>query len=89
MTDAPSITALFADAQGEGAIGADSLNLLTGLNLNDQLAQAMGINADDVNATELTLVTLMLDSSGSMNRMADEARKAQHEVIDALEEMCS
>ena len=83
MTDI-SITALFEDAHGQGAIGSDSKNLLSGMDLNDQLAQAMGIDVDTVNATELTLVTMVVDNSPSMEPMEDEARQGHTLMIDAL-----
>jgi hypothetical protein len=79
-----SITALFQDAHGEGTIGTDSLNLLTPLDYNGQLQLAMGISADDVDAAEVTLVTMLMDNSTSMSRMADAAREGQHEMIQAL-----
>lgn len=81
---AASITALFDEAHDDGTIGTASQNILTGLNLGDQVALGMGINPDAVNATEITLVTSLVDSSVSMSSMAAEARKGNNEIKGAL-----
>jgi len=79
-----SITALFQDAHDDGTIGGDSLNLLATEDLNGQLQHAMGISVDEVTAAEVTLVTMEVDDSVSMEPMAQDAREAQHLMVDAL-----
>ncbi len=79
-----SITALFQDAQDEGAIGTDSLNLLLPLDYNQQLQVAMGVNAADITASEVMLTTLLMDSSISMGGMAQDARDAHGLMVDTL-----
>lgn len=84
MSTSTSITSLFQDAHAEGAIGAQSLQLLMPFDLNGQLQGALGMSAGEIPATEVTLVSIMIDDSVSMEPMEDEARSALTLMKQAL-----
>ncbi len=56
--------------------GEESMNLLEGRNLAEEFEQAKGITVDDIDATEdVTLVTILVDDSSSMDSGSDSLLK--------------
>ena len=82
-----NIIDLFASAHAEGDLSAASLATLTIPDIATQINAAMGIPAVDVkNASEVFLVTMLVDDSGSIEGAGNEQtmRDGVNEVIDAL-----
>lgn len=57
---------LFQNAQAEGALSGASMQTLNLVDIGAQIQGALGIQAMDVQASEVVLVTLMMDDSGSI-----------------------
>lgn len=84
---ASDVGALFKEAQKEGDLSMQSMQVLTGnLDIGAQIQAGLGVAAEDVAASEVVLVTQMPDDSGSIRFAgnADLVRKGHNAVIDAL-----
>ena len=82
----PDVSALFASAQNDGVLSAAAVQALHIPDLGAQIQAGLGINVDDVTATEVVLVTFLVDDSASI-RMAGNAqpvRDGHNSMIDAL-----
>ena len=62
----PDVGALFGAAADAGALSADTLTTLRGSNLGNQIQNALGVSADAIEASEVVLMTILLDDSGSI-----------------------
>jgi hypothetical protein len=80
------INQLFASAQNDGTLSAQSMQVLTVQDLGANIAAGLGIAIDDVTASEVVLVTLMPDDSGSirMAKNAQNVRDGHNAVLDSL-----
>jgi hypothetical protein len=81
-----NINKLFQNAQEEGIITSKTMQALTAVDLGDEIANAFGVSVDDVSTSEVVLVTIMPDDSGSI-RFAGNApavREGHNMVLDAL-----
>jgi len=77
---------LFEQAQEDGVLGAASQQVLVE-NLSPMvIAGASGKSAEEIDATEVTLVTAVIDDSGSIRfaGLADAVRQGQNEMLRAL-----
>jgi hypothetical protein len=84
---APDVLALFQNAHAEGVLSSASLQVLSGIDLGQQIQAGLGVCVDDVAAAEVVLVTMMVDDSGSI-RFASNAqvvRDGHNQVLWALE----
>lgn len=84
---AVDVAALLSGAQDDGLISAASANVLGNIDLGAQIQAGLGVNVDDVTASEVVLVTVMPDDSGSI-RMAGNAqlvRDGHNELVIILE----
>lgn len=84
--DRARVRALLDNAHDEGALSAASMQVLTVADLGAQIQAGLGVSIDDVEASEVVLVTLMPDDSGSIRFAgnADAVRAGQNLVLDAL-----
>jgi hypothetical protein len=83
---ASSPSQLLEDAHAEGVLSPASLQALTVVDLGAQIQAGLGVGVDDVQASEVVLVTVMPDDSGSI-RQAGHARTVcdgHNLVLDAL-----
>ena len=84
-----NINSLFDNAHDEGDLSLQSLNALTvNADIGQQIQAGLGIAVDDVAASEVLLVTLMPDDSGSI-RFAGNATvvaDGHNLVLEALRE---
>lgn len=81
-----SLKSVFSEAQQSGLISIPTRDLLC-VNLDDAiLAGSQGTDIDDIMATEVTLVTVVMDDSGSMDCRAGDARAGQNEMLKAFAE---
>ena len=80
------IGALFGTARSQGVLSAESALALSLPDLGAQIQAAMGIGVDDVAASEVVLVTLMPDDSGSIrfSGNAQLVRDGHNQVVEAL-----
>jgi len=86
MSDNASLNALFEEAQDEGMISPESAQALTVHDIGAQIQNGLGVDVDDVQASEVVLVTLMPDDSGSIRfgNNAQVVRDGHNLVLDAL-----
>lgn len=77
---------LFTEAHDDGVLSPTSLQTLTAVDLGAQIQAGLGIAVDDVQASEVVLLTMMPDDSGSIRAAGNEqaVRDGHNLVIDAL-----
>jgi hypothetical protein len=82
----PSVNDLFQAAHDDGVLSGSSLQVLTGADLGAQIQAGLGIAVDDVPSSEVVLLTIMPDDSGSIRGCGNEAavRDGHNLVLDAL-----
>jgi hypothetical protein len=82
----PDITQLFQAAQQEGTLSTAAAQALNVVDIGAQIQAGLGTPVDDVQASEVVLVTMMPDDSGSI-RYANNSqvvRDGHNAVLDAL-----
>lgn len=81
-----NVNGLFVAAHAEGVLSSASLETLTAVDLGAQIQGGLGISVDDVQASEVVLVTMMPDDSGSIRQAGNEqaVREGHNIVLDAL-----
>jgi hypothetical protein len=86
MSQTPDLNQLFQSAQAEGILSNDSLQALNVHDIGAQIQAGLGIQVDDVTASEVVLVTIMPDDSGSIDYGGNSAivRAGHNTVLDAL-----
>ncbi|HEY8130853.1 MAG TPA: hypothetical protein VII12_03100 [Thermoanaerobaculia bacterium] len=79
---------LFESSRDEGSLSADSLNILTLPDLGAKIQQGLGVAVDDVPASEVFLLTLLVDDSGSIRGAKNEALviDGYNSILTALKE---
>ncbi len=83
----PKIEDLFQEAHDEGDLSAQSLKALTiDADIGSQIQAGLGIAPDDVPSSEVVLVTMMPDDSGSIRfgGNAEAVRSGHNLVLEAL-----
>ena len=83
---APNLNNLFQNAQDEGLLSQTSMQALNVIDIGAQIQAGLGINVDDVTASEVVLVTIMPDDSGSIRFSGNTqaVRGGHNSVLDAL-----
>ncbi|MBX7221741.1 MAG: hypothetical protein K1Y36_17445 [Blastocatellia bacterium] len=86
MASVPNINALFQNAQEEGVLSPQSLQALTVLDIGSQIQAGLGISVNNVTASEVVLVTMMIDDSGSIRFSGNSnvVREGHNSVLEAL-----
>jgi hypothetical protein len=86
VNDPNDIRRLFEAAEDEGTLSPEAVALLAASDLGAQIQAGLGVGVDDVSASEVVLVTIMPDDSGSIRFAgnADAVREGHNTVIDAL-----
>jgi hypothetical protein len=81
-----NVNDLFAEAHAEGVLSPSSLQTLTGVDLGAQIQAGLGVSVDDVQASEVVLLTIMPDDSGSIRHAGNEqaVREGHNLVLEAL-----
>jgi len=84
--DEGNVNDLFEEAHAEGVLSPSSLQTLTGVDLGAQIQAGLGISVDDVQASEVVLLTIMPDDSGSIRHAGNEepVREGHNLVLDAV-----
>ena len=79
-----TIKSVFADAADDGIVSEANKDLMC-VSLDDNiLAGCDGLNIDDIEATEVVLVSLLIDDSGSMDSRIADTLAGQHAMLDSL-----
>jgi hypothetical protein len=81
-----NIKKLFQDAEDEGKLSPASLLALNVVDLGAQIQAGLGASVDDVQSSEVVLLTIMPDDSGSIayGTNADAVRDGHNLVLSAL-----
>lgn len=86
--NAGNLKSLFAAAHADGELSAASLQALNVPDIGARIQAGLGVDVDAVEASEVTLVTMLIDDSGSIRfgSNADLVREGHNTVLDALGE---
>ena len=86
MSTPANINSLFNTAQQEQTLSAAGAGVALVIpDMGAQIAQGIGISVDDVQASEVTLVTVLIDDSGSIaGPNADAVRSGHNTMLEAL-----
>lgn len=81
-----NISQLFSTAKTEGELSVGAVNALTVVDLGAQIQPALGIPAMDIQQSEVVLVAMKIDDSGSISMGGNEqsVRDGHNLVIDAF-----
>ena len=83
----PNVSQLFQAAQGAGELSPASMQALNVVDLGAQIQDALGIPALDVQSSEVFLVAVLIDDSGSIRFVpgnTEAVREGHNSLIDAL-----
>lgn len=72
MSDTASLNSLFRASRESGDISADSLKILTLPDLGAKIQQGLGVPVDDIPASEVFLLSVLVDDSGSIAMAGNE-----------------
>jgi hypothetical protein len=86
MSQPININDLFQSAHDDGLLSTASLQILDVNDIGAQIQAGLGIAIDDVNSSEVVLVTVMPDDSGSIRfgGNAQAVRGGHNAILDAL-----
>ena len=81
-----NVNDLFQSAHEDGLLSTASMDALDVTDIGTQIQAGLGIDVDDVTASEVVLVTIMPDDSGSIrfSGNAQAVRGGHNSVLDAL-----
>lgn len=81
-----SVKSLFTTAAAEGALSQKSLQALGTIDLGAAIQAGLGVSVDDVQSSEVVLVNMLIDDSGSirMGSNSQLVRNGHNQVVDAL-----
>jgi hypothetical protein len=81
-----SINQLINSAKAEGLISQASAKVLSVVDIGKEIEAGLGVNIDDVKSSEVVLVTIMPDDSGSIRfgNNTQAVRDGHNQVVDAL-----
>src|SRR5688572_21519304 len=86
MSQTADLSQLFSGAIDAGNVSADALQVLNINDIGGQIQAGLGVSVHDVTTSEVTLVTQLIDDSGSI-RFANNAgavRNGHNAVLEAL-----
>jgi hypothetical protein len=81
-----ALAALFGGAQSQGALSPAAAQIIDIDDLGADIQNALGISVDDITSSEVTLVTLLIDDSGSIRFAGNTqaVRDGHNVVLDSL-----
>ena len=81
-----NVNELLGDAQQQGILSGQSASALAVANIGAQIQASLGMPADDIEASEVILVSLLIDDSGSIRfkNNSQVVRDGHNLIIDAL-----
>ena len=86
MSSTPNINQLFQTAHEDGLLSPSTMQALDVPDIGAQIQAGLGVTVDDVEASEVVLVTMMPDDSGSIrfSGNSEAVRDGHNMVLDAL-----
>lgn len=87
MSTSATIGTLFESAQDQGDLSAEGAESIEILDVGEQIQEAMGVDVDDIEASEVVLLGIMPDDSGSIRFVqgsTQAVRDGHNLVIQAL-----
>jgi len=86
MSQNVDINSLIGSAKQQGSLSAASANVLTAVDIGDQIRDGLGVGVDDVFANDVILVTMLIDDSGSIRFGSNSqvVRDGHNLVVDSL-----
>lgn len=87
MSQTPNVSALLGSAQKAGDLSKEAAAALNVVDLGARIEAAMGVPAEDVDASEVVLVTLLIDDSGSIRMVhgnSQAIRDGHNLIIESL-----
>jgi hypothetical protein len=86
VSQTPILNNLFQSAQEEGLLSTASFQALNVVDIGAQIQAGLGVSVDDVMASEVVLLTIMPDDSGSIaySGNTQAVRDGHNAVLDAL-----
>jgi len=87
VSKSANVKQLFKTAEEEGVLSKAAVQALAIPDIGAEIEAALGVNVDDVAASEVTLVTMLIDDSGSIRFVAgnsEAVRDGHNMVLDAL-----
>ena len=82
--NSPDVSSLFSDAKDDGVLSKKSMQVLDVPDVGAQIQEGLGITADDVEASEVGLFTMLIDDSGSMDDAQNAVAAAANEMVAQL-----
>lgn len=81
-----SVNALFQNAVGDQVLSTAALNAINIQDIGDEINNALGVSVDDVKASEVVLMTQLIDDSGSIrfSRNEEHVRDGHNLILDSL-----
>lgn len=79
-----NLKGLLQGVQSEGGIENSTANILTSADTLAQIRKGMGISPDQYTESDVLIITILMDDSGSMASNAQNAIDGHNEVIAAL-----
>lgn len=81
-----ALAGLFGGAQSQGALSPGALAVIDIHDIGTDIQNALGVSVDDVTASEVMLVALLVDDSGSIKAANNEpvVRDGHNLVLDSL-----
>jgi hypothetical protein len=82
----PQANSLFQTAFQEGSLSEQSLQALTIVDIGAEIEAGLGVSVDQIQSSEVVLVTMMVDDSGSIRFAGngDTVRVGHNEVLKSL-----
>ncbi|MDD2870403.1 MAG: hypothetical protein PHS49_00295 [Candidatus Gracilibacteria bacterium] len=82
-----TVNDLFGSAADEGLLSQDSQSAIEFADIGEEINAALGINADDFGSSEVVLVTMLIDDSGSIqgSNNVDVVINGHNLVIESLQ----
>ncbi|NQU25225.1 MAG: hypothetical protein HQ567_28405 [Candidatus Nealsonbacteria bacterium] len=86
MSSVADVSSLFQSAFDDNVIGEDALNSLQVVDLGNKIADALGVPAEDFEQSEVVLVSVKTDDSGSIRFAGNSAavRDGHNLIIESL-----
>lgn len=87
MSSQPNnVNQLFQNACADGSLSPKTFQMLSNIDIGSQIQAGLGVSVDDVHSSEVVLVTMMVDDSGSIrfSGNAQTVRDGHNSVLDAL-----
>ena len=83
-----NIQSLIGQAQEQGVLSGTSVSALAVADVGQQIQEALGVAADEVDASEAVIVTLLIDDSGSirMSGHSQTVRDGHNLIISSLKD---